>query len=260
MTYKVCRKRSTTTFKINNQVCKVFLNPLFKGENGHWIWELSFAIGKSKRDLNDWFNQRKNKRANRIKKRLTGKNGLKPLNKAAQISLQMRWQIEPGDCILVNCQSKYVYKQFKAMFYWLKHQPDIVHNSFKKQLWWHRPPYPGDPIYELGKIIPAAPANPLAPVVDLNYFDSFRVEFHPQVLEDMLKSMVQKSNQSDQVQSHCTTGSNQNVENQLNPDHPLGAGDQTLQQASGWVPAWGQGGQSLIQSSAGSSISIAATA
>jgi len=200
MTYKVCRKRSTTTFKINDQYCKLFFTPLRQWNRDHWIWEIGFAVSKSKRQINDWYARKKNKRANKLKSQITGKSGIKPLNTALPLVLKFRWKIEPGDCMFLDCQSNQPDKQFRAYKYWLKHHPDWGLDVEHKRLWWHRPPYLGDPLYELGRIIPMVPADPLAPVVDGKYFESFLFDPFPGVLEDMLGSMVQTGSQSDQAQ------------------------------------------------------------
>jgi len=62
MTYRVRRKLISSKFKINNQLCKVFLEPWYEQTNGFWGWNVGFAVGKSNRQLNDWYHGRKNKR------------------------------------------------------------------------------------------------------------------------------------------------------------------------------------------------------
>jgi hypothetical protein len=48
---------------------------------------LLFAIGKSNRQLNDWYRMRKNKRARSLKSKLTGRVGLKALRKRLRRNL-----------------------------------------------------------------------------------------------------------------------------------------------------------------------------
>ena len=43
------------------------------------VWLVCFAVSKSKRQLNDWLNQRKNKRSRTLSKKMTGKSGPGPL-------------------------------------------------------------------------------------------------------------------------------------------------------------------------------------
>jgi len=200
MTYRVCRKRSTTTFKINQQYCKIVLTPLKPWSGDAWIWQVHVGISKSKRQLNDWYKEKKNKRTNNMKSHLTGKGGIKPLIEACNVLLRMRWVLEPGDCLYLDCQSSQPDKQFRAYYYWAKNNPDAIADLEKKRFWWHRPPYVGDPLYEMGRIIPVVPEDPSAPLVGQQYFECFRVDFYPGVLEDMLQSMVQTGSQSTQVQ------------------------------------------------------------
>lgn len=200
MTYKVCRKRSTTTFKINDQYCKIFFRPLKPWTDSSWIWEVSFAVSKSKRQINDWFKRRKNKRGRKLNEQLTGKSGIKTLTEAVRTVLKFRWKLEPGDCLFFSCESCQPEKQFRAYCRWLKDHPDWRVDLEQKKFWWHRPPYVDDPLYDLGKITPTVPEDPLAPVVDANYFQCFLFDPFPGVLEDMLQSMVQKDYQLDQAQ------------------------------------------------------------
>lgn len=200
MTYRVCRKRSTTTFKINNQYCKLFLTPLHEYRPNHWVWKFGFAVSKSKRQLNDWYNQKKNQRSKLLHNQITGKAGMKTIIRGFENVLLLRWNIEPGDCLFIDCTSAESTKQFSAFSRWLRYHPDWEVDPANKVFWWHRPPYAGDPLYEMGQIIPVVPEDPLAPLVDEQYFSCFRVHFLPGVLEDMLQSMTQIKNQSSPAQ------------------------------------------------------------
>ena len=51
--------------KINNYILKTKLTPDIKNKN-NTLWLFSFAIGKSIHQINDWLNQRKNKRAKKL--------------------------------------------------------------------------------------------------------------------------------------------------------------------------------------------------
>ena len=44
-------------------MCKVIIDPWCKLDNGFWAWNVGFAVGKSNRQINDWYHKRKNKRA-----------------------------------------------------------------------------------------------------------------------------------------------------------------------------------------------------
>ena len=200
MTYKVCRKRSTTTFKINDQYCKIFFTPLKPWNGDYWMWDIGFAVSKSKRQLNDWYAKKKNKRTKKLTSQLTGKGGIRTLTEGLRTVLKMRWTLEPGDCLFLGCESCEPEKQFRAYCRWLKDHPDWRVDVEGKRFWWHRPPFAGDPLYEMGRIIPTVPEDPLAPVVELNYFQSFLFDPFPGVLEDMLQSTAQTHCQSDQAQ------------------------------------------------------------
>ena len=200
MTYRVCRKRSTTTFKVNDQYCKLFLTPLYEYEPNHWVWKFGFAVSKSKRQLNDWNEERGNRRSRLLHSQITGKGGMKTIIQGFHHVLLMRWNLEPGDCLFIDCTSAEADKQFKAFSRWLRYHPDWEVDYHNKKFWWHRPPYAGDPLYSMGKITPKVPADPLAPLVDAAYYEPFLFHPHPGVLEDMLQSKSETENQSCQVQ------------------------------------------------------------
>jgi hypothetical protein len=55
MSKRIRRKSISNTFKIKGRVCKVILKPLSELDNGFWVWNVGFAVGKSNRQINDWF-------------------------------------------------------------------------------------------------------------------------------------------------------------------------------------------------------------
>ena len=59
MSYRVRRKFTSSKFIVDGQLCKIFLGPMsiYKGSN--YLWSVGFAIGKSNRQLNDWFQGKK---------------------------------------------------------------------------------------------------------------------------------------------------------------------------------------------------------
>ena len=227
MTHRVCRKRSTTTFKVNDQYCKLFLTPLYQYRPNHWVWKVGFAVSKSKRQLNDWYYERSNRRSKKLHSQLTGKAGIKTITQGFNQVLLQRWNLEPGDCLFIDCTSIEVEKQFHAFSRWLRYHPDWEVDFNGKVFWWHRPPYARDPLYELGRITPVVPADPLAPLVDEKYFQSFLFHPFPGVLEDMLQSTAQTDCQSDQAQQHYKVDNNQNEENQESQHRLPEEGDQT---------------------------------
>ena len=162
MTYRVQRKFISSTFKVNGQLCKVFLEPLYQASNKFWTWNVGFAIGKSNRQLNDWYWRRKNKRARSLNKKLTGCQGIKTISLGFKEVLKLRWHIAPGDALLLDCTSAEPKKQFKAWQYFCRNRPEWYVDHEKKEFYWTKPPYPIDPVWKQGIIIPRIPDDPLA--------------------------------------------------------------------------------------------------
>ena len=84
------------------------------------FWLLSLAISKSKRQLNDWSNKRKNKRSKKLSAKLTGNSGLLPQLIAIRHLRVWTEELHPGDCIFFLCESKEKFKQFKIYSRWFK--------------------------------------------------------------------------------------------------------------------------------------------
>lgn len=176
MSYRVCRHITTSTFRVNGQICKVFLEPINEYRPGYWLWNLGFAIGKSKRQLNDWYHVKKNKRRRSLDARLTGQHGAKAFLCAARAMFEMRWSLQPGDALVLDCTSSNPEKQFRSYWYWLRRHPEWVVNFEKKEIFWYRPPYPDDPIRQQFLIRPVTPEDPQANTAEDRYFDCFRIE------------------------------------------------------------------------------------
>ena len=175
MTYRVRRKFTSSTFLVDGQLCKVVFDPLWKNQYGTTAWNVGFAIGKSRRQLNDWYQRRKNKRARSIKGRMNGKSGMKTIIKGFEEVLRLRWNIEPGDCVVLDCTSAHPEKQFRAWSRWMKHHPDWTASVKNLEFYWFRPPHPTDPLWESYRIIPQVPKDPLMNTADRRYYDCFLV-------------------------------------------------------------------------------------
>lgn len=173
MTYRVRRKLISSKFKIKNQLCKVFLDPWFQQPDQFWAWNVGFAVGKSNRQLNDWYHGRKNKRRRSLHKHLTGCQGINTISLGFKEVLRLRWKIPPGDSLVLDCTSADPERQFKAWKYFCRNRKEWLIDPDKKEFYWTRPPYPSDIHWKLGTIIPQCPQNPLDPVTDNNYFDCF---------------------------------------------------------------------------------------
>ena len=174
MSYRVCRHTTSSTFKVNGQVCKVFLEPVNQYQPGYWVWNLGFAIGKSKRQLNDWYYKKQNKRRRSIDQRFTGQSNMKAFALGVRTMLKLRWTIQPGDVLMIDCTSKDPEKQFRAYWYWLKKHPEWVVDFEKKEIFWYRPPYYNDPIRQNFLIYPVIPDNSTANTAEQRYYDCFR--------------------------------------------------------------------------------------
>ena len=174
MTYRIRRKFTSSTFKVEGQICKIFLEPIKEYEPGYWFWNTGFAVGKSIRQLNDWYWKRKNKRVRRMQNKFTGKSGIKTIRAGFEEVLRLRWCIEPGDCIALDCTSGDPDRQFRAWSRWHKYHPEWIIDYENKEFLWHRPPYGDDPIRKDFNIVPLIPEDPLANTFRENYFECFR--------------------------------------------------------------------------------------
>jgi len=124
MSYRVCRKFTSSTFQVEEQLCKIFLDPMVEYQPGYYIWNVGFAIGKSQRQLNDWYWKRKNKRARSLNNQLVGRSGLKAIRRGFEEVLRLRWCIEPGDGIVLDCTSGDPERQFHAWSRWHRRNPE----------------------------------------------------------------------------------------------------------------------------------------
>lgn len=98
------------------------------------VWLGTIGVAKSKRQLNDWMDRRKNKRTHRLDTNLTGKAG----NKIQAIAIRSlhKWidYIPEGDSVFFRCESALPAKQFRVWKKWiLRHnyylKPDIDEDS-----------------------------------------------------------------------------------------------------------------------------------
>lgn len=115
MKYKV----KTIYFKPENTYIKLRLVKWGRLQD-QTFWLLSLGISKSKRQLNDWLNKRKNKRAKKLSVQLIGNSGLLPQLIAVRHLRVWTEKLPPGDCIFFLCESKEKLKQFKVYSRWFK--------------------------------------------------------------------------------------------------------------------------------------------
>ena len=175
MSYRVCRKTISTTFTVQGQLCKVFMEPVEQYKPTRWLWNVGFAVGRSRRQLNDWYWKRKNRRARSLEKQLVGTSGMRTITRGFNEVLRLRWFIPPGDAIFLDCTSGDPDRQFHAWSRWHRYHPEWCIDYDQKKFFWYRPPYPDDAVWDIFDITPVTPADPKANCVGERYFDCFRV-------------------------------------------------------------------------------------
>ena len=176
MTYRIRRKLISTKFRVNDSLCKVFFDPRRTvNDSEFWLWNVGFAIGKSNRQINDWYYKRKNKRFRSLDQKILGREGFKTISLGFKKVLEMRWQIPPGDSIVLDCTSGDPERQFKTWCRWRRDHPEWTVNEELKEFYWTRPPYGDDVVWKVGKIIPLTPMDPYKTNQGEAYFTCFDV-------------------------------------------------------------------------------------
>lgn len=175
MSYRVRRKFTSSKFFVDGQLCKVFLEPLHEFAPGHWLWNVGFAIGKSPRQLNDWYHRRKNKRRRSVDRKFHGRSGIKALNKGFAEVRRLRWNLAPGDCLVIDCTSGAPAKQYKVFDWLRRNHPDFAADPDAKEFYWHRPPFVTDHVWKYLNVVGVTPPKPLENTGGLRYYDCFQV-------------------------------------------------------------------------------------
>ena len=113
------KKKLLTVFLPESYFMKLRLISWMRTPSGT-IWLASLAVGKSKRQLNDWMSRRiRTKRVNRLDSNLTGKLTVKLM---LQVMDQVHiWcdELVNGDMFVFNCESADPQKQFRVWGRWL---------------------------------------------------------------------------------------------------------------------------------------------
>lgn len=180
MTYRIRRKFTSSTFRVDGQLCKVFLEPMAKLQNGFFIWNVGFAVGRSRRQLVDWYWKRQNKRARTLNSRLVGKSGMKTIRRGFEEVLKLRWAIEPGDALVLDCTSADPERQFHAWSRWHRWHPEWVIDRENMEFIWYRPPYPTDAVWERFDVKGVVPPDPSGTTSADQYFDCFLLRLEGQ--------------------------------------------------------------------------------
>jgi len=179
MSYRVRRKFTSSEFFVDGQRCKIFFEPDEEFEPGFWSWNVGFAVGKSSRQLNDWYRRRNNRRARTLQGKFTGRSGVKAILKGFEEVRRLRWKIPPGDFFVLTCDSGNPEKQFRAYMAIKRKYPDIIVCEEKKEFYWHRPPFYNDKVWDYFHVLGFTPTDPLASIDDQSYFDCFYVRTSP---------------------------------------------------------------------------------
>lgn len=125
MSFRTTRHKITKKFFLKDGTfLKARLLPWIPTDNG-CVWLVSVAISCSNRQVNDWLNKRKNKRAYRLNVNLTGKSGI-----SGQISAMrfLRWCqtfIPDGDSLCFSCECTLPDKQFAIWKRWFSKREDL---------------------------------------------------------------------------------------------------------------------------------------
>ena len=113
------KKKLLTVFLPGNYLMKLRLVSWMRTPTGT-IWLASLAVGKSKRQLNDWMSRKtKRKRVIQLDSNLTGKLNVKLM---LQVMEQVHaWcdELTNGDMFVFNCESAEPQKQFRVWGKWL---------------------------------------------------------------------------------------------------------------------------------------------
>jgi len=107
---------------------------------------------------------------------MTGRSGMKAIRRGFEEVLRLRWQIEPGDVMVLDCTSGDPERQFRAWSRWHRQHPEWIIDYERREFYWHRPPYADDPARRMFNVKGIIPSDPLANTAGENYFAAFRVE------------------------------------------------------------------------------------
>ena len=131
---KIKRRKQVLTIQLEDKTyLKMRLLPWRKAGK-QYVWLVSLAVSKSKRQINDWLSKKENKRSKQLNNMLTGRVG--PRTQAIAVRQLRQWTcvIPKGDFLTFVCESCASYKQFKVWQKWfIKHEDNnwIVNNEFK---------------------------------------------------------------------------------------------------------------------------------
>jgi len=139
MNPRITRTKKTAITKLpGKSFLKLRLAPWIYTKNG-CIWLAAMAVGKSTHQINDWMNERKNKRSRLMGMFLTGSFGNK--TQAIAIKQVREWMttIPKGDSITLRCECVLSDKQFRVWKKWFqKHEDPNWHISDENKAFYYR--------------------------------------------------------------------------------------------------------------------------
>jgi len=139
MTYRPRRRLLTSTITVGKHICKVFLEPWQSSASGGVLWRVGFAVGKSRRQINDWYHGKRNRRYRRLNRIMTGTEGFKTIPRGFNEVLRLRWLIPAGDTIFIDCTSADPEKQWKTFSRWRRWHPDWYVSTNLREFYWTKP-------------------------------------------------------------------------------------------------------------------------
>ena len=118
------KKKTLTVLLPKGFLLKMRLLPWIRTEKG-CVWLVSLAVGRSKRQINDWMNRRKKKSVVKLDKSLNGTLG--PKTQAIAIRQVRQWvdELPKGESIVLRCESTVPDKQFRVWKKWFTKREDI---------------------------------------------------------------------------------------------------------------------------------------
>jgi len=126
-------RKTFCTHLPDNYYLKMRLLPWQKTKS-NCTWLVSLAVSKSKHQINDWLNQRKNQRTKKLNNAMTGIWGPKIQALAVRQLRQWSSELPQGDCICFRCECIESEKQFKVWKKWFeRHECNgwIFNKNFK---------------------------------------------------------------------------------------------------------------------------------
>jgi hypothetical protein len=141
MTYRIKKRRKVYTKTIGEgYLLKMRLLPWLHTSKV-CVWLASLAVAKSKRQINNWMNRRKNIRVRRLDMSLTGKigNGVQ----AVAIRQIRQWvsELPKGHSITLKCESALPEKQFRVWKKWFERHEDMcweINEEYKSFFFYKR--------------------------------------------------------------------------------------------------------------------------